>query len=785
MTKRVTKVVILFGMTTPDPAAGSSPDPPRIFYAHSLPGRPPEEWETLEQHMQNVAIGDEVTPGAGDNASYFSAREMGEMAGWLHDLGKASTAFQDHIKRTKAEPVDSALAEQFPDDNAGGQTVDHSTAGARVADSMGGLGRLLSYAIAGHHAGLPDWTTKGRGNLRHRLTEKYIDPTDARVLACVTQFGRLRSPRIKPSDGSGAFSASMLSRMVFSSLVDADYLWTERFYSDGAGGRISKQFDPAAFTDKLDKHLRQLRTDGAVNSIRREVLKACRNAAEDRKGFFSLHVPTGGGKTLASMAFALRHAAVHGLRRVVYAIPLTTIIEQTSNEFRKIFGNSEVLEHHSAIDPEDQLKSTPAQRLASENYSAPLIVTTNVQLLESLFAARPSRCRKLHHLAGSVIVFDEVQMLPVGLLHPTLAVLTELVQNYGCSIVLCSATQPAIQFRESFPIGLKAVRPIISDPATLHQQLKRNRVRMAGRLENEELVQRLASHHQVLCIVNTRRHAADLAADLPQTIHLSANLCAAHREQIVAEIRRRLSQGEQCRVVSTTVMEAGVDVDFPVVYRAEAGLDSIAQAAGRCNREGKRSSGDVWVFEYDRNTYRAIDMVSDGIAMFRQIADRYQEDLLSPQAIDHYFRLLFWDRGGEDGKGWDHGLGGMSVMECLDGDDRRRQLAFQFATAAQRYRLIQSTQTPIVVPFERGEKLIKSLLRMPPEKLSASWIRDWDRKSQRFSVGIYEFDHRKLLDNTTVMECHGRWVLCNPRAYDLTLGLRRDAIGMSPELLIP
>ncbi|OYP35551.1 CRISPR-associated helicase/endonuclease Cas3 [Rhodopirellula sp. MGV] len=759
------------------------------YFAHSLPDRPQSDWEPLIDHLRNVAIGDERTNGAGDNAEFFNARELAQTLGWLHDVGKASVPFQHRINNRQADPSDERDAFSSESQAAiASRPVDHSTAGARLVESQGGVGRLLAYAIAGHHAGMPDWTTLGRSGLMHRLNKAKckIPLVDENFVAAIADNICLKAPKIDPNPAHEdiSFSVAMLGRMLFSCLVDADRLWTERFCSqiDAARPRQPIQIDQLA--SQLDRHLNGLNSSGTVNAIRQQVLRDCRNAASQRTGMFSLHVPTGGGKTLASMAFAIDHAKRHGLRRIIYAIPLTTIIEQTANVFRDVFGDEAVLEHHSAVDPDDLIKCSPVHRLAAENFAAPLIVTTNVQLLESLFSNRPSTCRKLHHLAGSVIVLDEVQTLPVNLLKPTLAVLTELVANYGCSIVLCSATQPAILKRDEFPIGLSDVYSIIKSPSQLHQRLKRTEVRLLGELSNADLVSRLESHHQALCIVNTRRHAADLAAMIPGAIHLSANLCGAHRQSVVATIRKHLAAGDVCRVVSTTVMEAGVDVDFPVGYRAEAGLDSIAQAAGRVNRNGRLPTADVFVFQYDRKAYRSTEMVRDGIAALRQVVELYADDLLSPNAVEHYFRLLFWDKGGDQGQGWDRGVGGEPVLACFEGDQRRRELAFQYATAAKRYRLIQTAQTPVVVPHGEGANLIDELLSEPLESLTSPWLRAWDRKASRYSVNVFEFDQRKLLENTAVIEQHGRLLLCNPNAYDETLGLRTDVLGMGASMLV-
>jgi CRISPR-associated endonuclease/helicase Cas3 len=435
--------------------------------------------------------------------------------------------------------------------------------------------------------------------------------------------------------------------------------------------------------------------------------------------------------------------------------------------FREALGDlgDEVLEHHGNLDSDDPTRQSDRLRLAAENFDATLIVTTNVQLFESLFAARPSRCRKLHRLAKSVIILDEAQTLPPRLLEPTLAALEELVKNYGSTVVLCTATKPAVEKRDRFPIGLEGVRPIIDDPASLHRSLRRTSVELLGRLENPELVDRLLGERQVLCVVNSRQHASDLFALLgdPDALHLSASMCAAHRAKVVAEIRRRLVKGKPCRVISTQVIEAGVDVDFPAVYRAVAGLDSIAQAAGRCNREGLLKTEDgqprlgrVFVYDYDAKAYPTDPSISQAAGCFRQVAPDHGSDLLSPQAVEDYFHLHYWQQGGDDELGWDRGAEKQSIIKCFC-YDKKHLLHAQFRTAAEAYRLIDDAQVRLLVPYgKRGRALIRELegLPDPPEPWQ---LRAFDRKAQRYVVGVYEQGLRKLLQNGVLLERHGRY----------------------------
>lgn len=763
------------------------------YYAHTLP--PPKtrgDWELLLDHLHRVAEGDGATlAGAASFAEAFNGQDWGRLLGWWHDLGKYSAAFQEYLSASMA-------AEEGEDgrrlETAG--RVDHSTAGARHAAQLGPLGQILAYCIAGHHAGLPD-NVGGASGLSIRL-KKQVDPFGA---APAEILGRSLPvpPRFRPYGNRqrNAFTLAFFTRMLFSCLVDADFLASEWFMnSERAAHRPGAGALPMDLLVRLDAHLAEKERssqDTEVNRRRREVLAACRQKAMLSPGLFSLNVPTGGGKTLSSLAFALTHAAKHELRRVIYVIPFTSIIEQTADVFRNALGDlaGEVLEHHSALDQDDPKRQSERSRLAAENWDAPVIVTTNVQIFESLFASRTSRCRKLHRLARSVIVLDEAQTLPANLLAPSLAAMDELARNYGTTIVLCTATQPAVERRDGFAIGLEGVTPIIDDPQSLHDALQRTDVQPVGMLTDEEIIERLVKERQVLCIVNSRGHAAELFRRLndPDALHLSACMCAAHRSEVVGKIRHRLDPtvNEACRVISTQVIEAGVDVDFPAVYRAAAGLDSVAQAAGRCNREGllKNSSGQpqsgrVLVFDYDEQAHRPPPFIRRAAGHFREVASDHVADLIAPKAVEAYFRLHYWQQGGDGGRGWDEGREKKSIMRCFGGEDGD-PLHHQFREAAEHYQLIEDTQTPIIVPYgKRGQALIRELERMPdlPEP---NRLRGLDRAAQRYVVGVREHALDKMLRNHVLLERHGRYYLANEAAYDANLGLTFEAVGLGIE----
>lgn len=492
----------------------------RQFFAHSLEDRdghprPLSDWEPLftgtgEGHLERVAAL------AARFAEKFSAAGWGHLAGLWHDVGKYSAEFQAYLL---TENGLDAHIEQYRG------RVDHSTAGAQHAVqaleqlSQPEAGRILAYAIAGHHAGLADADSppgEGPRCLNERLANRSI-PDFSAAPAEVLRASKLSPPPLNLSHGNGrlaAFQIAFFCRMLFSCLVDADFLATEAFMSpDRSRLRPCAAIPIRRLEETLNAHLEQLVAEAKRNDVfdcRQEILEACQATATRSPGLFSLTVPTGGGKTLSSLAFALRHAREHGLERVIYAIPFTSIIEQTADAFRKALGSLEtdvVLEHHTNLDPKQETRQS---RLAAENWDAPLVVTTNVQFFESLFASRASRCRKLHRIARSVVILDEVQTLPVDLLKPCLAVLRELAANYGCSLVLCTATQPAVNRRDRFAIGLENVHEIISNPPELYRRMKRVDVQQLGQLSDEELSERLADHDRFLCIVNTRAHAARL-----------------------------------------------------------------------------------------------------------------------------------------------------------------------------------------------------------------------------------------------------------------------------------
>ncbi|MBV7433451.1 CRISPR-associated helicase Cas3' [Cardiobacteriaceae bacterium TAE3-ERU3] len=674
-------------------------DSKQTYFAHSGTEGDESDWQRLDDHLLAVGLV------AGEFARVFGAQELAEVAGKLHDLGKYSARYQQRLR--------------------GGSSVDHATAGAKIAVEKWAANRLevalakiLAFVIAGHHAGLANAVQKGdkRRTLEQRLDLQF--GSDLEVLDDLWQEeialpATLTAPSLKPGKKIAGFSMAMLTRMIYSCLVDADYLDTQHYYEKLEGNTVQLNEPPSlgALNDAFQSYMDGLRTQsttyGSINTLRNHILDHAVAQSGLAAGLFTLTVPTGGGKTLTSMAFALRHALQQEMRRIIYVIPYTSIIEQNAAVFRRAFGalgTEAVLEHHSAFDDRSIKDEETRDKLrrASENWSIPVVVTTAVQFFESLFADRSSQCRKLHNIAGSVIILDEAQMIPLTLLRPIMAAIDELALNYRCSVVLCTATQPAIQQENDFYNGFEQVREIAPEPEKLFTELKRVTVHHVGEKDDTALHDILAQHEQMLLIVNNRRHARALyeaAADLDGVYHLTTLMCAAHRQQVLAEVRQRLCDGLPCRLVSTSLIECGVDVDFPFVMRAEAGLDSVAQAAGRCNREGKRSAEDseVWVFApVGWPTPPSIKFLA---AIMRETL-RHHDDALSTAAMTYYFQRIYAQMGNE--------LDKHRLVELHTGS--AKSLDFPFQDITKQFRMIDSYMLPLIVPFDgEAEKIIERL----------------------------------------------------------------------------
>ena len=711
---------------------------------------------------------------AADFAHPFGSSATAGLAGLWHDLGKYRSGFQRYIRQAKGEDAHIEGKVSGPDKT-------HSTAGALLAcDRYGRAGRVLAYLIAGHHAGLYDWNSENT-SLEYRLSS-----VDARKELDEAVAASPASDILNPASidldlrhvPGGSTGFALWLRLLFSCLVDADFLDTEAFMDPGRAARRSDWPGVQILLEQFDRFMagKSAAADPTpVNQLRAEILAQCRVKAAETPGLFSLTVPTGGGKTLSSLAFALEHARRYGKRRVIYVIPYTSIIEQTADVFRAIFGDA-VIEHHSNAESAPE-QETGKSRLACENWDAPIVVTTNVQFFESLFAAKTSRCRKLHNIVDSVVVLDEAQLLPPEFLQPILDALNLLTKHYGVTMVLCTATQPALSTREYFDArqslrGLHNVREIIDDPDALYRALERVQVRLPADWNTpttwDALAQELQEHDSALAIVNRRQDARELWAKMPKgTLHLSALMCGTHRSRVIADITARLKANIPTRVVSTQLIEAGVDVDFPVVYRALAGLDSIAQAAGRCNREGKLERGNVVVFvapkpappgllrkgeDACRSTLHGIE----GNPLERDLFARYFECLYHACALDEH---------------------GIADLLKVDGGT----LACNFRSAADQFKLIRDEDSaPVIVRYrgpdntdDKVNDLIAALRTGKPE-------RELMRKLQRYIVNLHRRDTVKLLGLGDIEEViPGLFAQANDCAYHSVLGFITDAAPLS------
>ncbi len=758
---------------------GSATKAPLAHVQHTGPGR--FRLHRLDEHLRSVERC------ARDFADKFGAGDCGRLAGLWHDLGKFQPAFQSYIRRDSGFDPEAHLEGSVPG------RVDHSSVGALHAvahlGKNGGrgaaIGKLLAYVIAGHHAGLPDWSQAdgGVGSLEARLRERgeLIEATTE--VPAALPFLASETPRGGPPSRA---SLSLWVRFLFSALVDADFLDTETFMDPERAGARSGWKDLRSIAQAFEGFMvAKVRDDTEVNRIRGKILTWCRDAAGREPGLFSLTVPTGGGKTLSSMAFALRHALHHEKRRIVYVIPYTSILEQTVDVFREALGEGDpwtvVLEHHSNLDPD---RETVRGRLAAENWDAPIIVTTSVQFFESLFAARTSRARKLHNLVDSVVVLDEVQLINADFLHPILDVLQFLADEFGVTVLLMTATRPSWSATDAGGKKLLGVREIVPDPDSLHESLRRVRVRIPRRLDEpegwDEVAERMLAEPSVLCVVNRREDARELFLRVQRAdgaaVHLSALMCGAHRSDVIRDVKERLARGERVRVVSTQLVEAGVDLDFPVVFRALAGLDSIAQAAGRCNREGRSDRGEVHVF---------VPPTSPPPGILRQAADVSRSlfaegelDPLAPSSFDRFFRHLYWLRGDR--------LDKEGIRRLLDHDGRSERLEYAFRTAGSRFRLIDDRDRVSVVvrwPGPDGDPRVESALR---ELEYGGGGRGVFRRLQRAVVGVSRRHLLPLVVAGAVEEIHDRlYVQRDTSLYDDVLGLTVNLeTARNPEDLI-
>lgn len=703
-----------------------------MLLAHGATDEHPEG-QSIEAHLKGTGELAETF------AAEFGAAANGKLCGLAHDIGKYSDEFQLRLR--------------------GGKKVDHATAGAIECFKI--KAAFEAVCVIGHHSGLPNVghkdadTTESQTFFGRKLRAEQGGIPDYRK----NWNGHIALPQdyFRPS-GRG-FATAFYIRMLYSCLVDADYIDTETFMNGDAG---RGNYEPlSALCDKLTAYISKWNNPTReIDILRQKILNSCIEKASAPRGIFSLTVPTGGGKTVASMAFALNHAAANSMKRIIYVIPYTSIIEQNAKVFRDILGQENVVEHHSSVSYElsenaDELEYRSA--LATENWDAPVIVTTAVQFFESLYANRSSKCRKLHNIANSVIIFDEAQMIPSNNLRPCVAAIAELVRAYNATAVLCTATQPAIDEMLLEYSKKESVVELCPDVDGMFEKFRRTSFEKEGRLTTDELVSRLESQQQVLCIVNTRKFAQEVYEALPSEgrFHLSTLMCPVHRKQKLDEIRERLKSGKTCRVVSTSLIEAGVDVDFPRVFREMAGLDSILQAAGRCNREGKRSaeSSIVTVFESENK-------VNKLIAVNRDAAEETVRDWTQPNTtstIERYFKA-YRDFLRNDDKSGVITASEKGISGC----------GLPFEWIAKEFKLIDQNTFTVYISVGEGKELISRLRE-------GERSRELYRKAGMYSVSIYE-NHFNALINAGAAEPFGddAAILTDLSLYSDEKGLATD-----------
>lgn len=690
-------------------------------------------------------------------ASEFGMGDWGYVLGLLHDKGKENKEFQDYIQDVNGIPGHKHWTQK-------GKA--HAYVGAVLAHNLFGnqSKQLFCNQIASHHRGLYDYCDLNE-ILKNTIPEE-VSP--------ILDKPALKAPPFK----LGGKDFHHLSRMMFSCLVDADYLDTESFMDENSSMLRINNIKINTLLPLLEKHIDNLQKGSAkseVNVIRRQVYERCVSLADIGKGFYSLTVPTGGGKTLSSLVWALRHAIRNGMHRIIIAIPYTSIIVQTASILKQIFGEKAVLEHHSNFDPQSIKETTSRHKakLATENWNYPIVVTTNVQLFESMFSNRPSDCRKLHNIVNSVIILDEVQTLPTEFLQPIVDALKSYHRMFGVSVLFTTASQPLLSGliegcnpKASFP-GIDNITEIIPKDYALHDRLRRVRLQNDCTSSTyDEIAERLSQHDKVLCIVNTRNDAREIFKRLPKegfAIHLSKMMCPRHVSLTIEKIRQVLSEDIKTaiRVVATQLIEAGVDIDFPVVYRQEAGLDSILQAAGRCNREGKQDMATTYVFS-----------LSQEHTLHGNIADANQArlnmlnvtDWFSPDTMTEYFRQVYCRK------------------ETFDRKDIKALLykpsEMCFAEAAKEFRLIEDIGKTVIVNMGNCLELVE---RMKSDGITYSLM----KQLSQYGVNIHERDFIKLKSYGAIEEIiEGIYVVNDRAQYDENIGLRLDNHWMNEILTI-
>lgn len=708
--------------------------------------------QSNEEHSEGVA------KLASRFAASFGMGLWGEVLGRLHDKGKESNAFQQHIMKNSGYAPDTKVVGDYH----------HAYVGAVLARNTYGKSsdNFFVNQILSHHTGLHDSDEIGK-----ELNKTIPDEIDTNITKA-----KLNSP---PFGNIAKNDFHHLSRMLYSCLVDADYLDTEAFMDKASAALRGCKATLPMLLPRLENHLENLKAESResdVNTVRNQVQQQCLKMADTEVGFYSLTVPTGGGKTLSSLLWAMKHAIRNGQKRIIIAIPYTSIIVQTAAILRDIFGDENVLEHHSSVDADAINDETLREKLklATENWNYPIIVTTNVQLFESMFSNKPSVCRKLHNIVNSVIILDEVQTLPTDYLQPIVDSLKTYNKLFGVSVLFTTASQPVLSGKiegcnpkASFA-GIDEVTEIIPAYFRLHDRLRRVRLEIddEGRTY-DEVAAMLCRHKRVLCIVNTRKDAKELYQRLPQegtTLHLSRMMCPKHVGDTIKQIKEALKddRNEIIRVVSTQLVEAGVDIDFPVVYRQEAGLDSVLQAAGRCNREGKQDVCTTYVFSLTKEHGLPKGFIQAANDARKNMTGVH--DWFAPEAMTEYFKQLYSRTDGFDKKDMKYWLYEPKEM--------------RFVSANKKFQLIEDAGRIVYVCWQDSMDLVQRYLQDGPSY-------GLMKKLAKFGVNVNKNDFETLLEMGVVSEKkEGFWVVDYAQQYDRHLGLRTDNNWANKELII-
>lgn len=711
------------------------------YFAHSRDDKPKKDWQPLYVHCLNVANL------CGEYAKNTSLKELDGLTyfiGLFHDVGKYSKDFQSYIsgnschKVTHASEGANELFYILQDQNS------------NQCHIRGILSRFLATSIACHHTGLVNG--EGDGNGHENLLEKItglnnVELTNnirkelSKFFNNINPLDNLLRIQLRSNNISKEFSFFFLQLIIFSIVVDADYTDTTRFYRQEDFVDLSDYYNFSwdAVEKEINLYIGRLSKDSDISDIRQSILKKCIDKSERScSKMFTLSVPTGGGKTLSSFLFATKYANRNGQTRIIYVAPYTSIIEQNAEVYRCALGKFKdiLLEHHCSYDFSDVENEKIRSSLiaCTETWNAPVIVTSAVQFFETLFSSNTVVSRKRHNITNSVIILDEFQCIPVGLLRPSLAVIQELTINYNCCVVLSTATMPPVKNSQDFYNGLSNVEDIICDSEFIYEKLKRVTVRYVGKKNNKQLMQSITDNFQILIIVNTRKQAIDLyksAIDKDGLFVLTTYMCPAHRKQVIDTIRNRLRNDLSCKVISTSLIEAGVDIDFPYVMREECGIDSIAQSAGRCNREGKRlrSKSFVDVFYSEENRKLIPHAIRPNISSANAVINKYTDNFLCPNAITDYFKALYNDSD----------LDSSNILDEID--THSDTLLFPYLDISNKYKLIDSFDRTIFVNFNEEAFLLISELQKGLDKNFKTVL----NKLQKYSVQVSEKIFLQLL----------------------------------------